>query len=149
MEPHCELRLSMLSQPSVLAAVRKTVEAWCELAGGSEHVCCQVGLALDEALTNVIRHGYDNRPDGQIDMLFACEGSIIEITIEDQAKQVPIETIASRPLDDVRPGGLGVHLIRNAMDKAVWSHREGGGMQLYLKRDVSAETAPEKPDNGT
>ena len=149
MDRPCELRINMLSRPPLLAAVRKTLEAWCELAEGSEHVCSQVGLALDEALTNVIRHGYDDSPDGTIEIQFAREGSIIEVTVEDQARQVPIETIVSRPLEDVRPGGLGVHLIRNAMDEAVWSHRAEGGMRLYLKRDVSAEQAPEEPEDGT
>ena len=124
------------------------MEAWCQLAGGADQVRAQVGLAVDEALTNVIRHGYDSREDGDIEIGFARQDTVVTIEILDRARQVPVETIASRPLDDVRPGGLGVHLIRNTMDEAVWSHREGGGMRLLLVRDVAVATTKE-PVDGT
>ena len=103
----------------------------------------RIALAVDEAITNVIRHGYQGDSDGIIDISMQRNGSTIGFIIEDRAVQVPIQHIKGRALDDIRPGGLGVHLIREVMDEAVWSHRDGGGMRLELKKDLIAAAAAE------
>ena len=48
--------------------------------------------------------------------------------------QVDVELIKSRALDDIKPGGLGVHLIQTVMDEATWVKREDGGMKLTMKK---------------
>ena len=54
--------------------------------------------------------------DGVIDIGMRRDGSTIQFVIEDRARQVPLDRIKGRPLDDIRPGGLGIHLIREVMD---------------------------------
>jgi anti-sigma regulatory factor (Ser/Thr protein kinase) len=142
-----EARIQILSRPALLSVVRHTIEAWCELAGGEESRRSRVGLAVDEAMTNVMRHGYHGERDGIIELSMRREGSVIEFTIEDRAKQVPLDRIKGRSLDNIRPGGLGVHLIREVMDEAVWSHREGGGMRLLLTKDFAVTTAVVEANN--
>ena len=136
-----EARIQVLSRPTLLAVVRHAIEAWCELATDDPATCSRVGLAVDEAITNVIRHGYRGDDDGIIEISMQRDGSTIGFLIEDRASQVPLEHIKGRDLDDIRPGGLGVHLIREVMDEAVWSHRDGGGMRLELTKDLSAAVA--------
>jgi len=143
-----EARIQVLSRPPLLAVVRRAVEAWCDLAGADESTRCRVGLAVDEALTNIIRHGYAGGADGVIDIGMRCGGSTIEFVIEDRARQVQLDQIKGRALDDIRPGGLGVHLIREVMDVVVWSHRQGGGMRLELTKELSvAPTLVEAKDD--
>ena len=61
MDSPFEARMQVLSRPPLLALVRRSVESWCELAAADETTRCRVGLAVDEAMTNIIRHGYDGR----------------------------------------------------------------------------------------
>ncbi len=61
-----------------------------------------------------------------------CRG--IRVVIEDEAKQVDPETIRSRDLEDIRPGGLGVHIIQHVMDFARYEKREERGMRLILEK---------------
>lgn len=62
----------------------------------------------------------------------------IKIVIEDEAKQVDPEGIKSRDLDDIRPGGLGVHIIKEVMDHAVYEKRAQVGMRLTMTKTIKA-----------
>jgi hypothetical protein len=59
-----------------------------------------------------------------------CAG--LRIVIEDCGRQADPDAIKGRDLDDIRPGGLGVHIIREVMDQAVYEKRPAGGMRLTL-----------------
>ena len=106
---------------------------------------------MDEALCNVINHGYQRRPDGPIWLnLWALDGDDqpgLKVVIEDRARQVDPAQIQSRNLEDIRPGGLGVHIIREIMDEARYEKREGGGMRLTMVKRGAAECcdADEQP----
>ena len=62
----------------------------------------------------------------------------------DRAKCVDLDTIQSRELDDIRPGGLGEHIISQIMDKAEYSPRPEGGMRLVMRYPL-----PEQPIGST
>ncbi|MFG0251953.1 MAG: ATP-binding protein [Phycisphaerales bacterium JB038] len=151
--PH--IRFEMRSQARYLSSARAMAAAVAERYGFDDCTCGQIALAVDEALSNVIKHGYSREPEGRIWLSIdpiEREGRVeaIRIVIEDRAQQVELEKIKSRDLDDVRPGGLGVHIIRELMDSAEWCKRPEGGMRLtLLKRrntDGSATTEPKKGD---
>ena len=63
---HPDVRVEVLSQPRFLAGVREMMAAIAQRLGMDEGSASKVALAVDEALCNVIRHGYDQRPDGPI-----------------------------------------------------------------------------------
>src|SRR5580698_5083219 len=65
------LKLELPSDPSLLCAVRGAVERLTEYFGFSAPDCRAVTRAVDEALTNIIRHSYKGRPDRPIEMLFS------------------------------------------------------------------------------
>jgi anti-anti-sigma factor len=50
-----------------------------------EEVVSDLTLALEEAVSNVIRHGYGERPDGLISVTFPRTGESIVVTVEDAA----------------------------------------------------------------
>ncbi len=130
-----EVHVRMFSQPRFLAAVRALVGAMAQRLGFNEMECGQISLAVDEALCNVITHGYDRSPDGQLWInLWALEGTPtgLKIEIEDLANQVDPKEIQPRDLDDIRPGGLGVHIIREVMDEVTWERRSPKGMRLTM-----------------
>ena len=89
-------------------------------------------LAVDEACSNVIRHAYGNRTDERILLTFHVDEDRLEICIRDFGPSSDARSFQARDLDDVRPGGLGIHFIRSAMDQVEYENQEGGGMILKL-----------------
>jgi anti-sigma regulatory factor (Ser/Thr protein kinase) len=131
----------MLSQPRFLAAARAMVSNIAQRLGFNEVHSGQVSLAVDEALCNIINHGYQKRPDGLIwvNVWAIADGQpTIKIVIEDRARQVDPKVIRSRDLEDVRPGGLGVYIIREVMEDVHYEQREGGGMRLTMSKRLHA-----------
>jgi len=136
----------MLSQPRFLTAARAMVGQLAQRLGFNEKQAGLISLAIDEALCNVINHGYQRRPDGPIVLnLWAVDpasgGPGLRVLIEDRARAVDPCTIRSRNLDEIRPGGLGVHIIREVMDEVTYEKREGGGMRLLLYKRVPSGDA--------
>ena len=141
-----EIRMELLSKPVYLCAVRDFLRQICKRHGFNDDQGAQVVLAVDEALANVMKHGYDGKHDGHIWLSITPftdgaheRGAGLRIVIEDRAKQVDIASIKSRDLADVRPGGLGVHIIKQVMDVATYEKRDdGAGMRLTLVKHVSS-----------
>lgn len=94
-------------------------------------------LAVNEACANVIRHGYGNRPDGQIRLRIQRQGDLLIFQLQDQAPPVDVSNVHPRPLDEIRPGGLGTHLMREIMDDVVFMQPpEGNGNLLQMTRTI-------------
>lgn len=137
------IRVELLSRPEFLCGARELVSSVAKRLGFGEEECGQIALAVDEALCNIIRHGYDRREDGRIWLSVWPEGEQsleksyadgIRIVIEDEARQVDPATIKGRELEDIRPGGLGVYIIREVMDTVQYEPRNGEGMRLVLTK---------------
>ena len=151
-----QVRVELLSHPTFISGVRELVSSICRRIGFPELCCGQMALAVDEALCNVMKHGYEGREDQPISVGMQVhedkggnDHSSIRIVIEDRAKQVDPKSICGRDLQDVRPGGLGVHMIREIMDDAIYEKREGGGMRLIMsKKNPSQGASCRLPDAG-
>jgi anti-sigma regulatory factor (Ser/Thr protein kinase) len=146
-----DMALEMFSQARLLAAARAMAGSFAQRIGFNEIQCGQISLAMDEALCNIINHGYERRPDGRIRIsVWHLKGSPpgVRFVVEDRAKQVDPDTIQSRDLDDIRPGGLGVYIIREIMDDVRYEHRDGGGMRLSMTKHVG-DGAPATTDAGS
>lgn len=130
------------SHPKYLPLVRAiTVEA-AELAGIETETARHLMLAITEAWSNVIRHAYHGAEDRRIDFRFQPLPGELVIEIEDHATWVDPSRIASRPLDQIRPGGLGVHLIQSTMDDVAYTRNAHGGTTLRLVKRVAAAEDP-------
>lgn len=130
------IKLSISSTPQHLRVVRAAAEALCRAIGFDEQSATHVVLSVDEALTNVIRHAYCGAEDQPVDIelaaLDASQGEGLRICIRDYGREVDPSEIRSRDLDDVRPGGLGVHIINECMDHMEYRRAEGGGTMLTM-----------------
>lgn len=130
----CELRIR--SDPAELAKVRERVSAIAAAAGFGEKEVSDIILAVDEALTNVIRHGYGGPCEEPIDIRVertdAGSDDAITVSIRDFGKQFDPACIAGRPLEDVRPGGLGLHIMKSVFDRVGFAPADGGGMVLNM-----------------
>lgn len=124
--------LDIPSDPAALFLVRCVVERLAQrMAFGAEDVT-QVTLAVDEACANTIRHAYKNRPGERIVLRFLIQEDRLEIHVRDFGESVDPRKIRPRELGEIRPGGLGTHFIRSAMDEVSYEAQEGGGTLLRL-----------------
>lgn len=145
-----DFELRFRARPESLCVIRAAVRKATELAGFSEKDVNALSLAVEEALTNVIRHSYGGPCSEpiilQISRLPAAAEAPekLEFRIRDFGRQVDPAAIRSRDLDDIRPGGLGVHIIRSIMDEVEYSCPAGGGMLLRLAKAVPAQAVPVK-----
>lgn len=144
--PHVHIQL--LSQPRYLCGARELILATMSRFGFNDLACSQIALAVDEALANVICHGYERCPSGMIWVSIwpldeSEDGAVAgaRIVIEDEARQVEPEQIKGRNLEEIRPGGLGVHIIREVMDHVEYSKRDGCGMRLVLEKRLDGKGA--------
>ncbi len=132
------LRIS--ADPEELPQVRDALSAVVGRIGFDEHQGAQIALAIDEALANVIKHGYGGRCQQPIDIEITQleeEGrGCIRVSIRDFGRQVDPSIIFGRDLDDVRPGGLGVHIMRTVMDHVEFACANGGGMRVTMTKWV-------------
>jgi len=151
MSEPAHITVHLHGDPKYLAGVREMVASVARRLGFDELSCSQIALAVDEALCNVIRHGYKDRADKPIWIRIWPEpigggheaaSPGLRVVIDDEAQQVDPSCMQGRQLDDIRPGGLGVHIIREVMDEVRYDQREGGkGMSLTLvKRGNVAPT---------
>jgi anti-sigma regulatory factor (Ser/Thr protein kinase) len=126
----------LMSDPAHLGQVRDAVRRAAGEAGFAEADREQIALAVDEALTNVIKHGYGGRHDQPIDVWIEAvtqeERCGIRIVVRDFGKPVDPDSICGRDLDDLRPGGLGVHIIKTVMDDVSYKPDAGGGTRLTM-----------------
>ena len=137
------IHLQILSRPELLAPVRALVNTMAAHEGLDDLAACHLILAMDEALTNVIRHGYDGDPNGRIWIAISTldEGAGIRVVIEDRARTVDPDALQSRDLEDIRPGGLGMHLMRTLVDLFEHLPRADGGMRVVLEKRAIRDAA--------
>lgn len=126
------IELRIPSDPKMLKIVRSTVAHLCQILNFSSVDRNSVVLAVDEACSNVIKHAYQGQIDQLIQIIFNLTPEMIEIQLHDHGKPVAREAIKSRDLKDIRPGGLGVHLIQNVMDEVKYDSRPADGNWLRL-----------------
>ncbi len=100
----------------MLKPMREFVRELCQVQGCSDKDLDSVVMAINEACMNIIQHAYHEKADEEIIIEFWQDGEQMLIKIFDFADSVDLASIKSRDLDDVRPGGLGVHLISQVMD---------------------------------
>lgn len=128
------------SSPAHLPVVRAAVEKMCELLGMDDDEAGGVVLSVDEAMTNIIKHAYKGDLSQLIDVVLTPVGepdpNALRIRLSDRGEYVAPEDIQSRDLDDVRPGGLGVHIIAECMDEVTYSPRDGGGTVLIMVKNL-------------
>lgn len=136
------LRLELRSDPSLLCAVRGAVERLTEGFGFRAEECRAVTRAVDEALTNIIRHSYNGAPDRPIELKIratkdlpascqAVEG--LEILLSDHGPAIDPEKMCGRALEDVKPGGLGLHFIKQSMDIVEFQRADGANCLRLVK----------------
>jgi len=130
--------------PGSPEGVRRAVddfEAFAAANGLHVNTTWPIHVALDEILSNVVRHAYRGRPDGgRIEVRFGLQAGELELVITDDAG--PFDPLAvaepdtGRPAEDRPVGGLGIFFVRRLMDCVEYRRRDGRNELTCRKRVV-------------
>ncbi len=130
------LTLSVPSRAERLKLIRNAVSETAKFCGCKNEVVRDIVIAVDEACQNIIRHAYGGSPNGDIELkICRLDGELI-ILLRDFAETIDISKVKPRDLDDIKPGGLGTHFIREVMDEVEFLPPpvDGGNLLRMMKR---------------
>jgi serine/threonine-protein kinase RsbW len=128
-----KFQMKLASDPRLLPVVRGTVEQLAKALGFEDSQCRKITLAVDEALSNVIRHAYKNECNHEIELNCQAHSDCLEFTFIDRGEPADQARICAQPLDEVALGGRGTHLIRQIMDEVTYE-RVDEHNRLRLKK---------------
>ncbi len=128
--------LKVLSHPRYLSLIRDVTTRFCMTCGLDEDLTGKIKLAIDEACSNVIKYAYHGDTSKGIVVKYRFSQKKISIIIEDSGEKADPEKIRGRDLDDVRPGGLGMHFIRRVFDLVEFDPKKVKGNRLLLMKQA-------------
>jgi len=99
----------------------------------SERIC----LAVDEACSNIIRHSYKGRTDGQIIIRCALEADKLKISIRDFGEKFDPDKLQPPDGATPRPGGLGIQMMKSIMDTVEYDCSHEVGTEIHLTKYLS------------
>jgi len=132
------LDLTIDSDPRELKRVRARVREALDATGCADKIVRDVVLAINEACMNIIQHAYKGDASGAIVVQIDEGDGELEFHLQDFAAPVDCTAIKPRPLEELRPGGLGTHFIREIMDECQYGNTAGGvGNFLRMTKRVA------------
>ncbi|MBS0660892.1 MAG: SpoIIE family protein phosphatase [Verrucomicrobia bacterium] len=90
-------------------------------------------LGLDEACANVIRHAYRGEGAKPIKLTAQADAHEVRFRLRDYAGPLRRDELQGRPLEDIRPGGLGLHFMRRVFETVDFACK-GDGTELTLAK---------------
>jgi anti-sigma regulatory factor (Ser/Thr protein kinase) len=123
---------------AVLPQVRDLVASAVHKGGFPDHFLNRLQIAVDEAVTNIIEHGYDGRSrgSGHIQISVSTNADEFRVSIIDQGTAFDPNTMGDIDIEEHtrqgRGGGLGVFLMRRIMDVVDYHYETGKRNRLML-----------------
>lgn len=126
------LRLEFPGDTAELGEVRTALRGFLSEWLNEESVE-QIVLAVDEACTNVIRHALDGETK-PVRLECLLQSRQLSIVLRDYGKPCDPELVKGRAMEDIRPGGLGVHIIQRVFDRVEYAPQPDGTRLTMEKR---------------
>jgi serine/threonine-protein kinase RsbW len=118
-----------------LALMRNCVREFLNGYPFSEKERLLMVLGVDEACTNIIRYAYRLRDDQLIALSLEGSHTCVRMRLRDYGEQVRPHEMKGRSHDMIKPGGLGLYLIRNAFDEIDYVLKRHG-TELVLTKNL-------------
>ena len=136
-------KLVFPSRLDQVPAVQQAIIDAAQQAGFDEQAVFAIRLALDEALTNAVRHGNGSDPSKQVAVEFSVDAAQLTVVIEDQGPGFAPDQLPDPTAEEnlCRPHGRGVMLMRAYMTDVQFNPR-GNRVTLTKVRDCELPHAP-------
>jgi len=130
-------RIEFSSHTANLALMRNCVRDFLNAYPFSERERLLMVLGVDEACTNVIRYAYRLRDDQLIALEMEGSRKGVRMRLRDYGEQVTPQEMKGRSHDLIKPGGLGLYLIRSAFDEVDYLVKRRG-TELVLTKNFDS-----------
>lgn len=128
---------------SSLAEISDFIAENTNIAGFDENQTYVVQLAVDEACSNIIEHGYGEELSGVIECKFTQGEDEITIVLKDTGKTFKPDEVPDLkvgvPLSDLGNRGAGLFLMNKLMDEVRFEFDELGGTTLTMSKKFRGE----------
>ncbi len=131
------LDLVIANQATELVAMNEKAAMFLRKFGVAEPLIKRVRLACDEIAGNIISYAHPDTGEHDIELGLALYNHRLAVTVSDGGKpfnpfraQIP-DTHSS--LEEREVGGLGIHLVRNVMDRVSYRREDGRNVVTLLK----------------
>ena len=132
-----DFHFTLKNQLADLAPLAERIRTSMEGLGLSERDLFCIDLVCDELITNTINYGYADDAEHVIAVNLSVRPNQIVIELEDDGQPfnplnsaTPDTTLA---LQDRPIGGLGIHLLREMMDRCEYHHADGKNRVTFQK----------------
>lgn len=108
-----------------------------EAHGAGGEVVFAASLAIEELFTNIVKYGYDDSGEHEVELtLDVCDGTARIELADDGHEFNPFdqpEPDTSLPAEEREIGGLGIHFVRNMLDSCHYERRDGRNIVTVTK----------------
>jgi anti-sigma regulatory factor (Ser/Thr protein kinase) len=133
-----KLRITRAAELQTLAVFRDFIDMACKQRAIDSQTCYDLKLAMDEACTNVITHGYAGMNPGSLILDLEFEPHQVTVTITDFGHPFepyePDAPDASAAFEDRATGGFGLFFIYHVMDHVDYRTTEEGNRLILTKQ---------------
>ncbi|MDN3956963.1 anti-sigma B factor RsbW [Sporolactobacillus laevolacticus] len=139
------IRLTIPAKPEFVSIARLASSGAASRMGYSFDAIEDIKVAVSEACTNAVSHGYKQMGNGQIGIVMECGSGAMTITVTHNGESFDASRVLqelkpldpSTDLDEVSEGGLGLFLINALMDHVTISTEYGVAVRMikFLNRD--------------
>ncbi|MDD2359014.1 MAG: anti-sigma F factor [Syntrophaceticus schinkii] len=134
------MKLELLSLPGNVRLARVAVAAFASEVDYNVSDLEEIKVAVSEAVSNAITHGYQNEPNGLITLTATLFDNSLEIVIEDEGKGIEdIEEALQSTSSDPERMGLGFVFMRSFMDEVDVASEAGQGTRVILRKNLPGE----------
>ena len=115
---------------AAIAALVEFVREFLDLAGLPPERAFDLDLVLEELFTNLVKYGKGARGEIEVGLEATAAGVVLTLREYDAERYDPTAAPAvdiHRPITERRPGGLGIHLVRELSRdfRYDWQNRTG------------------------
>ncbi len=122
-----KLELTVSNRLSENSCVKEHFDTFAEHYGIPEQVRLKMNVVFDELLTNIISYAYQDNKEHDIGIKVELSADRLKVSMVDEGipfNPLGVETPDTElPLEERKIGGLGIHLVRNMMDKVSYRRR--------------------------
>jgi anti-sigma regulatory factor (Ser/Thr protein kinase) len=122
-----KLELTVPNHLSENSRVKKHFDTFAEDYGIPEKIRLKMNVVFDELLTNIISYAYQDDKEHDIKIKVELSADRLKVSMVDGGipfNPLGVETPDTElPLEERKIGGLGIHLVRNMMDKVSYRRR--------------------------
>lgn len=132
-------RLKVRASLEALADVRDFINDAAVKLGLPRDAAEDLKVAVDEAVTNIVLHGYAGA-EGDIEIAAEGRNGDVVLTLADNAPAFDLEGVhgsdLTEPLESRKIGGMGVHLMRTLTDSLSHESPPGGGNRITMVKKI-------------